>query len=199
MIFLDLANAEYGLEEHEGLENCRIDYLDLATTLIDERKIIRATAYDTHFFFKNHPNITDHLSESGFRLQKGHLIDGKQKEVDVSIAVDMLTHAIADNYDVAILISGDRDFIPAIHAVQNLGKRVEVAAFRDTVSDVTTQVADRYTDLSMIPMVDYYPPYIHSESEFEEFMPVSEFSGDPEFETLENIINEEYNNLEVTE
>ena len=199
MIFLDLANAKYGLEEHEGLENCEIDYYDLANTLIDERRFVRAIAYDTHHFFRNHPHITEHLSDSGFKLQKGHFVDGKQKEVDVSIAIDMFRHAVDDNYDVAILISGDRDFIPAIEGVQKLGKRVEVAAFRNTVSDAVTHVVDSFTDLSKIPMVDYYPPYVPTGSEFEEFRPVSELSSDPEFETLENIINEEHSNLEVTE
>jgi len=53
-----------------------------------------------------------------------------EKGVDVRIAVDMLTHAARDNYDTAIVISGDGDFAPVADAVMEMGKHVENAYFR---------------------------------------------------------------------
>ena len=47
----------------------------------------------------------------------------EQKEVDVALACEMVSHAFRNSYDVAILISGDRDFIPAIQHVQASGKK----------------------------------------------------------------------------
>lgn len=57
-----------------------------------------------------------------------------EKMVDVSIAVDMVTLASKNAYDVAILCSGDSDFIPAVDAVMDFGKEVYVAGFESTSS-----------------------------------------------------------------
>lgn len=49
----------------------------------------------------------------------------KQKGVDILISVDMVIKAFLNHYDVAILIAGDRDFVPAVRAVRELtGKYV---------------------------------------------------------------------------
>jgi uncharacterized LabA/DUF88 family protein len=58
-----------------------------------------------------------------------------EKLTDVNIAVDMVMMALRDEYDTAILISGDGDLVPAINAVKELSgqdgkkKKVQVAAF----------------------------------------------------------------------
>jgi hypothetical protein len=46
------------------------------------------------------------------------------------LAVDMVMGATRDEFDVAVLFSGDTDLLPAIEAVERLDKRVEVAAWR---------------------------------------------------------------------
>ena len=53
---------------------------------------------------------------------------GEEKTVDVNLAVDMIT--FADMYDVAIIVSGDQDYVPAAQAVKNLGKSVVNIAFK---------------------------------------------------------------------
>ena len=53
---------------------------------------------------------------------------GKEKTVDVNLAVDMVT--LSDNYDLAIIVSGDQDFVPAAQAVKNMGKQVVNVAFK---------------------------------------------------------------------
>ena len=47
-----------------------------------------------------------------------------EKQVDVSIAVDMVEMARRDEYDTAYLFSADGDFVPAVKAVRRLGKQV---------------------------------------------------------------------------
>lgn len=199
MIFLDLANVKYGLEEHNDLENCLIDHLELANTLVDDRIVTGAMVFDTRLYFSRNPGERDYFSDIGYRVIKGHFADDKQKEVDVSIAVEMLMHAVNDHYDVAVLISGDRDFIPAIRAVQNLGKKVEVAAFRNNASDDIIDIVDTFTDLSKIPMVDYYPPKDNHAGVFVDSYSVAEFDSDVGFRSLEDILNETENSTEVAE
>ena len=53
---------------------------------------------------------------------------GKEKTVDVNLAVDMVT--LVANYDMAVIVSGDQDYVPAAQAVKNMGKQVVNVAFQ---------------------------------------------------------------------
>jgi len=48
----------------------------------------------------------------------------KEKGIDVWIAIDMVKEAIKENIDVAVLISGDADFVPAFSLIKEFGKEV---------------------------------------------------------------------------
>lgn len=50
-----------------------------------------------------------------------------QKEVDVKIAVDMLTHAAGRSMDKAVLVTGDLDFRPVVESLVELGVIVQLA------------------------------------------------------------------------
>ncbi len=50
-----------------------------------------------------------------------------EKGVDVKIATDLISMAYAGTYDVAILVSGDSDLVPAVREVRFLGRVVENA------------------------------------------------------------------------
>jgi len=47
-----------------------------------------------------------------------------EKGVDVNLAIDLVTFAFENKYDIAILISNDSDFVPAVKKAQNYGKKV---------------------------------------------------------------------------
>ena len=44
----------------------------------------------------------------------------EEKETDVNIAIAMLTDAVRDVYDIALLVSADSDLRPAVGAVKRL-------------------------------------------------------------------------------
>jgi uncharacterized LabA/DUF88 family protein len=52
----------------------------------------------------------------------------KQKGVDVQMAVDLVSHAYLNNYDVAIICSGDADLLESVNLVKALGKRVIIVS-----------------------------------------------------------------------
>jgi uncharacterized LabA/DUF88 family protein len=58
----------------------------------------------------------------------------KEKCVDISVASSLLYHAAVGTYDLAVLITGDKDFIPALDKVKLLGKQVMIASFRQSCS-----------------------------------------------------------------
>ncbi|MDY5627695.1 MAG: NYN domain-containing protein [Clostridia bacterium] len=53
----------------------------------------------------------------------------KEKGTDINLAVNMLSKAYQNAYDIAILVSGDTDYIPVIKELHNLGKIVVLATF----------------------------------------------------------------------
>ena len=81
------------------------------------------------------------------------LFAGKVKaNLDIELVVDMMK--TARNLDIAIVVSGDGDFAPAIRAVQEQGVRVEVISFRGNTSSDLIEVADQFTDIVQLARVE---------------------------------------------
>lgn len=53
----------------------------------------------------------------------------EEKGVDVRMATDMISLAWVDNYDIAVLVSSDRDFVPVAEFLETKGIRVIHGAF----------------------------------------------------------------------
>lgn len=72
-----------------------------------------------------------------------------EKMTDVNIAVEMLSAAFKDEFDTALLISGDSDLAPAIQKTRELfGKRVVVAFPPKRFSTRLRDLASAYTYIS---------------------------------------------------
>ena len=61
-----------------------------------------------------------------YNLFEGRL--QKEKAVDVKLATDLIM--LREIYDVALILSGDQDYVPAVEVVKDSGKRVINVAFR---------------------------------------------------------------------
>jgi len=60
----------------------------------------------------------------------------KQKGADVMLAVDMISKAFLDHYDIAIILTGDDDFLDLVKTVKELtDKRVWGAYYPDHISE----------------------------------------------------------------
>lgn len=82
---------------------------------------------------------------------------GQEKAVDVNLATTMIT--LSKIYDVAIIVSGDQDYVPAVQAVKDLGKIVINVAFQTSNGKLLPGGARRlnqHTDSSInIPYEDF--------------------------------------------
>jgi uncharacterized LabA/DUF88 family protein len=58
-------------------------------------------------------------------------ISQRTKGVDIMLTKDLLSNAFLDNYDVALLLTGDADYVPVIEEIQRLGKSVVVLFYED--------------------------------------------------------------------
>jgi uncharacterized LabA/DUF88 family protein len=66
----------------------------------------------------------------------------EEKGVDLQIAMDMITKAKSDEYDLAILVSGNGDFAETIEYVKGSGKKVYVAFFQKILGTAVRETAD---------------------------------------------------------
>ena len=105
---------------------------------------------------ENQRQFHDFLARSGYKVVSKDIRkygDGRVKaNLDIELVVDMMK--TARNLDIAVVVSGDGDFAPAIRAVQEQGVRVEVISFRGNTSSDLIEVADLFTDIAQIARVE---------------------------------------------
>jgi uncharacterized LabA/DUF88 family protein len=164
MLFIDLRNILESVNIIEKSAYFRLDLYSLAVHLVGSRELVAAYVFDTRKPFgedDNSARFHDRLRYLGFRVIARESFDPirkEQKEVDVAMACEMVVHALRDGYDIAIVVSGDQDFVPAIQHVQAAGKRVEVAAFGVSVGKTLMKAADRFHDLDKVPLLQMFNP-----------------------------------------
>ena len=152
-VFVDVANIFYAAKA-AGVD---IDYVTLLKSASAGRDLVRAYAYtgldpDN----ENQRNFHDFLRRHGYKVVSKDIRkygDGKVKaNLDIELVVDMMK--TARNLDIAIVVSGDGDFAPAIRAVQEMGVRCEVISFRGNTSSDLIEVADLFTDITQLAKVE---------------------------------------------
>ncbi len=152
-VFVDVANIFYAAKA-AGVD---IDYVTLLKSASAGRDLVRAYAY-TGLDPENENQRQFHsfLSRSGYKVVSKDIRkygDGRIKaNLDIELVVDMMR--MATHLDIAVVISGDGDFAPAIRAVQQMGVRVEVISFRGNTSSDLIEVADVFIDITQVARVE---------------------------------------------
>lgn len=77
-------------------------------------------------------------------------VGGRSKGVDITLAVDVLTHAHQRTVDTVLLATGDGDFEPLIKEALRSGCQVWLAAFRSGLSPRLPNLVDKVIDLDWI-------------------------------------------------
>jgi uncharacterized LabA/DUF88 family protein len=141
-IFIDGSNLYHSLKGN----NIKISFEDLIKLLETKRQIVDIFYYNAELEekynllgYKKHMEFLEKISKiPNFhivlcRLKRIILKDGsisfEMKGDDVCLAADLIKGSYENLYDVAIIVSGDEDFIPAIKIVQKNGKKVINAFF----------------------------------------------------------------------
>jgi len=146
MVFIDLRNVT-GVLKHYNAKG-KVAFSHMTNLVNEERRLMAAYVFDGETNKKS-KELHRTLKYEGFKILKGsyNVASNKQKEVDSLMVCEMVAHAFRDNYDTAIIISGDRDFCPAVKLIQSLGKKVEVAGFSVAMSGALCRECDVYHDL----------------------------------------------------
>lgn len=140
-VFVDGFNVYHAMEQNASLHKYKwLDYAALARCYIGGRDTLQRVYYFSALATWNQDKANRHqiylraLRRQGVevvlgkfkrkdlkcRLCKGVYQTFEEKLTDVNIAIYMLRGAFLDEYDRAILISGDTDILPAIRAIHEL-------------------------------------------------------------------------------
>jgi uncharacterized LabA/DUF88 family protein len=74
----------------------------------------------------------------------------KTKRVDITLATDMLSHSYNNNFDIAILVAGDEDYIPLVQELKHCGKQVSLWFLEDGLSQDLKRECDNFFDIKKI-------------------------------------------------
>lgn len=158
-VFIDGSNTYFALKRANV--PTRVDYYQLGMLLSnvavpdDNRDLLRIYYYNAIQDQNTDPEKAK--AQSGFleSLEKSPLVDVRlgrivnrngvktEKGVDVRMATDMVFYSARDFFDVAVVVTEDQDFVPAINLVKEFGKQVELVLSKDAASRDMVKVADR--------------------------------------------------------
>jgi len=153
-IFIDGNNFYYGLRRIYGKNKKLKDfnYKKFLDYLVKKNVLVKTFYYNAQLDKNLNPEKYEsqkEFFESLRKIQNFHVvlcrllkrkIAGTDKfyyiikEDDINMAVDMVEGACDNKFDVAILVSGDGDFVPAVNSVKNKDKEVINIYFKTSSS-----------------------------------------------------------------
>lgn len=135
-IFIDAENIELSGLKHHG---SRTDYKRILEK-VGDREIIRILYYKP---------IYKEISPTFFNFWKGLGGEIKQpsKNADSFLIIDAVT--LAEKMDVAILMGGDKDYLPLVWYLRSRGCRVEIWSWPEATSPEVKEAADVYFPLTL--------------------------------------------------
>ena len=154
-IFIDGSNLYHNLKRY----NIKTTFEEIIKKVETKREIVDIFYYTAMLDkstdeegYKKHKNFLDKIRKiPNFNivlcnLRKMILEDGSVdfaiKGDDVYLATDLIKGAYEDLYDIAIIVSGDADFIPAIKLAQKNDKKVVNAFFPKSSSYLLRNCCD---------------------------------------------------------
>jgi len=147
-VFVDVQNMYHSAK---NLYKANVNFQEVLKAAVAGRKLIRAISYGIITTGGEETKFLETLTKQGFEVKTKELQvfpgGAKKGDWDVGLAIDAVKSA--DKLDVVILVTGDGDFIPLIHYLQeNKGCLVELISFVKSTSGKLIEIADDYTDLS---------------------------------------------------
>ncbi|MFP4694689.1 MAG: NYN domain-containing protein [Halothece sp.] len=144
-IFVDHGNLEYAAQ----LLNFNVDYQALLTFLQGESPLAGAW-----FYTKINPNnkgtkrFYDFLKHQGYEVKAQKTDRANDNSHSHQLALDL--EEFANQFDIAIILSNDEQFTPAVQTLQQQGKQVKLIGHRTASNDELIEAVDHFTPLPEI-------------------------------------------------
>lgn len=146
-IFIDTQNLYHSAK---NIHSAKVNFGAVVKAVVGDRRIVRCIAYVVSSDSAEEKAFFDALRKAGIETKEKDLQvfsnGAKKADWDVGLAIDAVR--IAPKLDVAIIVSGDGDFVPLVEYLRaNGGCQVEVAAFGKSTSGKLIDSADDFLDL----------------------------------------------------
>ena len=155
MILVDYDNLVRSFRNSiPGIAGAYIDFDLMKRLLAQDRYVAGARVYSG---FEEGCPISKGLSrmlDCGYELYLEPIVSGHQKGVDMSMGIDAVEYARQNVCDTILLVTGDGDLGPAARRIKQYGVKVQVASFRNSLSNCLIEEADEIIILDMLRMVD---------------------------------------------
>ena len=154
IVFIDYSNFHQALNrltKGDFPDRKRFDFKRFVETLTQGKDLIKA-----YFVCSSGPNSgtgqqrffdwldgQEFFYVKHFERKSNEQGEQREKQVDVYLATQVVALAYENAYDIAIIVSGDEDYVPAIEIVQQKGKVVVAVSSAALLSDLLRRKADR--------------------------------------------------------
>ncbi|RMD47088.1 MAG: NYN domain-containing protein [Aquificota bacterium] len=154
-VFLDIQNLYYSARD---TFNRKVNFERVLHKVLRDRVLIRAIAYLVKLQGVDQKGFINTLKHIGYHVrvkepkifksidEQGNLWTTIKADWDMGIAMDAIS--MAEKIDVAILASGDGDFVDLVRYLHTKGVKVEIAAFKQTAAKELIEIADEFIDLT---------------------------------------------------
>lgn len=137
MAFIDFDNINITAKNQFGVKY--LDFNGLRGVILKDLRIVGCKVYLPDKL----NNLIKVIQQSGLEVT----VVTPGKSIDGRLIFDLLTNTHNDNFDTAVIASGDRDYVPVIEEVKRRDKEVLVASFSSSLSHALKSVADGIIDL----------------------------------------------------
>ncbi len=154
-IFLDIQNLYYSARD---TFNRKVNFESVLNIVLKDRVLIRAIAYLVKLQGVDQKGFINTLRHIGYQVrvkepkifksidEEGNLLTTVKANWDMGMAIDAIS--MAEKIDVAVLASGDGDFVDLVRYLHTKGVKVEIAAFKQTAAKELIEIADEFIDLT---------------------------------------------------
>jgi len=137
MAFVDFENINITARREHGLKY--MNFNKLREILLKDLRMVGCIVYLPNMM----KDLLPYIQKSGLEVK----VVSPGKSIDGRLIFDLLTSAQRDDFDVAVIASGDRDFIPVVEAVMRLKKKVRIASFSAALAHGLNSVVDLVINL----------------------------------------------------
>ena len=163
-IFIDLNNIEQSIRDYRYC-GMSVDYRELVNIVSDGYEVVGMHVYDGKPENGKPEMVAFHqvLKGQGFEvteLECAVYVDEygthyRQKEVDTSMTVDIVEMACGNLCDCIVVVSGDRDFRPALISAKRHGIKTMVVSTEESLSEELGKESDAVVLIEDLPIFSF--------------------------------------------
>ena len=146
-VFVDAQNMYHSAK---NIYHAKVNFKKVLEEAVGTRKLIRAFVYVIKTESGEENAFLEALEKSGYeiKIKDLQIFSGGAKKADWDVGMAMDAVILADKIDVAVLVTGDGDFIPLVEYLRiSCGLKVEVISFGRSTSSKLKEAVDVFRDL----------------------------------------------------